>query len=262
MQTLFPTTPTAQPTAPPTADDESTTTTEETKTDDESATSTEETTQEQAIVRLPDGTEMPADTYVKAQLAEETSKISTQWEKIHEATLAQSGQTETETEKPSWLVDIDDDNFQSDAEKALAQGHNALGEEVQRVGTLLEKVSDQLTEVNATTSEAQAQRQIDEIVRTKGVSEQELKDIYNEYGGEVKNLDMIAEVALSRKASAEESEGKTKGAADERRTQTSMISGGGNAGTTDAGGDQTPGRGLDGKDIYNGAAIATKYKAW
>ena len=44
----------------------------------------EETTPTKPIVRLPDGTEMPADTYVKTQIQQEMAKINSKWDQVRQ----------------------------------------------------------------------------------------------------------------------------------------------------------------------------------
>ena len=264
MQSIFATTPPTTTTTPP---PESTTEESTTETD----TDTTETKPEAPIVRMPDGTEMPADAYVKTQVNEEMAKVNSEWEQVRQAAL-RDAETTTETETPApdsppaWKVSVEDeDSFQSDTEKLLVNGHNALGEEVEKIGTRVEeslkKIEERVQVISETTDKQDTQRQIESIERTKGVTEEELAAVYREYNGEVKNLDALADIALSRKTATTESEERTKEATNDRKEATTTISGGGKS-QTSGGDDQPKGRGLEGKAIYDGTAIAAKYSAF
>lgn len=275
MQSIFATAP-ANTTTPPTATEESTTDEDTTKSTTEDESTTDESTTETPkapVVRMPDGTEVPADTYVKSQVQEEMAKVNSEWEQVRQAALrdAEKSTTETETpasnDPPAWKVEVaDDDTFQSDVEKQVVSAHNALGEEVEKIGTRVEeslkRVETQLQTLGETTDRQDAQRQIETIERTKGVTQEEMQAVYDEYNGEVKNLEALATIALSKKTTTEESEKRTEEATNERKEAATTISGGGNSTSTDSGGEQEPGRGLKGKAIYSGEAIAAKYSAF
>lgn len=263
MQSIFGTSPTPTTTPPPN-------TTPETDTDTDTTPETTESKPDAPVVRMPDGTEVAADTYFKSQVQEEMAKVNSEWDQVRQAALRDAGQTsETETptsqDPPSWRVDVsDEDSFQSDVEKSLVNGHNALGEEVSKIAARVEeslgKVEAQVETLGKTTTEQENQRQIEHIERTKGVTEAEMQSIYNEYGGSIQSFDALAEIALSRKSSTEESETRTEEANNERKEAAASISGGGHSQTSGNDGNQEPGRGLTGNDIYNGAAIAAKYR--
>ena len=270
MQSIFATTPPTTTTTPPPES-----TTEESTTEAESTTETDtdttETKPEAPIVRMPDGTEMPADVYVKTQVNEEMAKVNTEWEQVRQAAL-RDADTTTETETPApdsppaWKVSVEDeDTFQSDVEKKVVSAHNALGEEVEKIGTRVEeslkKIEERVQVISETTDKQDTQRQIESIERTKGVTEDELEAVYREYNGEVKNLDALADIALSRKTATTESEKRTETATNDRKEAATTISGGGNSQTSGAD-DQPKGRGLEGKAIYDGTAIAQKYSAF
>ena len=276
MQSIFATTPpTTTPPLTPNTTEESTTeaeSTTETETDTDT-TETTETKPEGPIVRMPDGTEMPADTYVKTQVQEEMAKVNSEWEQVRQAAL-RDAETTTETETPespnqdppAWRVDVEDeDTFQSDVEKKVVSAHNALGEEVEKIGTRVEeslkKIETQVQSLGETSEKQDAQRQIENIERTKGVTEAELQAVYNAYNGTVKNLDALADIAVAKKSATEASEKRTEEATNDRKEAATTISGGGNSQTSGAD-DQPKGRGLEGKAIYDGASIAAKYSAF
>ena len=122
-------------------------------------------------------------------------------------------------------------------------------------------IQKQLGTLTETTTVEQNQRQIEEIERTKGVTEAELKAVYDEFGGGMSDLSALAEVAASRKDAGKESSARTQTATEERRESVSKVSGGGNA-QPNGSASEEKGRGLTGKDLNNGAAIAAKYKAF
>ena len=273
MQSIFATTPpTTTPPTPTTEEATTESTTEESTTEAES-TETTETTPEAPIVRMPDGTEMPVDTYVKTQVQEEMTKVNSEWDRVRQAELRrveETSTTETETptsdEPPAWKVEVkDDDTFQSDVEKQVVDAHNALGDEVQKIGDRvdesLKRIETQLNTLGETTDRQDAQRQIETIERTKGVTQAEMQAVYDEYNGEVKNLDALADIALSRKTATEESEKRTEDANNARKETATTVSGGGKS-QASGGDDPDPGRGLKGNQIYDGAAIAAKYSAF
>ena len=226
-----------------------------------------ETPPEEAVVRMPDGTEVPAKEYVATQVQEETRKLNSEWDRARAAAVREAGgdapesESATPTKNPAWRVEVDDDTFQSDVEKTLANGHNALGDEVSKLNEGIESIQKQLGTLEESTTVEQTQRQIEEIERTQGVTEDELKIVYNEFGGEVKSLPALAEVAAARKNTTQESEARTKTANQERVASVSKVSGGGNAAPNGSASDEK-GRGLTGKQRYNGAAIAKKYSAF
>lgn len=270
MQSIFATAPPNTNTPPP----EDTTKTDTTTEEDTTKTSESESTPSEPVVRMPDGREVPASEYVKAevqtQVNAESQRINSEWDRIRQAELrtSENGGSDTETpsnDPPAWKVNIDDDNFQSDNEKRLADGLNGLGEAVtKQISELTETVkglNDNVQTLGATTTEAENQRQIETIERTKGVTEAELTEVYNEFGGNVKDLNALAEIAASRKSVTEASEERTKSADDERKTAASKVSGGGRSQSSDSDTKEV-GRGLTGKEIYSGKAIAEKYSAW
>lgn len=276
MQSIFATAPPATNTPPP----ENTAKTDTTNTEEDNDTA--KTSESEAasppsepIVRMPDGREVPASEYVKTevqtQVAAESQRINSEWDRIRAAELRSTengGSTDTETpssDPPAWKVSIDNDSFQSDNERVLADGLNGLGEAVtKQISELTETVKGLTGEVQTlgtTTTEAENQRQIENIERTKGVTEAELTEVYNEFGGNVKDLNALAEIVASRKDATQASEERTKTADEERRTATSHVSGGGQSQSSDS--DTTlKGRGLTGKAIYSGEAIAAKYSAF
>lgn len=194
-------------------------------------------TPETSVIRMPDGTKKSIDAYIEGRIQQAQQR--------HVPTET-APETAPETVPHSPLrVSVEEDAFQSDVEKELVEKHNTL------------VASVEATEAQRRVDDTQ--RQIETIERTKGVSESELMAVYNEFGGEVKNLDALAEVALARKSTAEQSEARTREANANRQSFTSRISGGGHAITTSSGNDQPKGRGLSGKAIYDGAAIAAKY---
>ena len=219
------------------------------------------------VVRMPDGTEVPVDQYVRenAPATPAQPDIRTIAEVVKEVTEASKPDPDPKpAEKPSWKVDIDNDTFQSDAEKSIAEGHNALGDEVTSkiasVDEKLDKVSLQIEEVGKTTTEDRNQREIDDVLREKGITESDLKAVYNEYNGEIRSIPALAEMAASRKSTSDASEERTKVADADRRDMASKVSGGGEAAGTETPTDE-PGRGLAKSDIYSGAKIAEKYNA-
>jgi uncharacterized protein (UPF0335 family) len=270
-QTTTTTPTTTETTPPPDTPPETDTTTTEDKPDEST------TAPSVATVTLEDGSQIPADQYVKTQLAEETAKLNSEWDKVRAATLEQAEQsktttpTTTQTEKPSkWKVEVaDEEEFQSDVEKRLVNSHNALGDEVSKEVQELRQTFDSKTdeldkEIQATKREAEdlrTQRQIDTIERTKGITEAELQEVYNEFNGSIQDVNAIAEVVSARKITAEASQERTKEATEDRKEAVSNVSGAANATPTGETTTQEV-RKLAGKEKYSGAAIAAKYRAF
>ena len=210
---------------------------------------------------MPDGREVPAKDYMfKAQMQEETARDNADHSEPP-ATVRLNPKLLNPETPPPWHVEVDEETFQSDVEKVLANGHNALGDEVSKIGEGIASIEKQLGTLTETTTVEQNQRQIEEIERTKGVTEAELKVVYDEFGGGMSDLSALAEVAASRKAADKESSERTQTATEERRESVSKVSGGGNA-QPNGSPPEEKGRGLTGASRYNGAAIAAKYKAF
>ena len=209
---------------------------EETETEE----GTDETKTEEPMIQLPDGTRMSEAAYKKQAINEEMVRVSTDWERAHQSAL----DSETETSKSPWAVEVAEDTFQSDVEKSVVGAHNEL--------------SDEVAQLRETVHQQNNQRKIDEIARTKGVTEEELQAVYDEYGGEVKSLDALADLAASKKSGTT----RIKTATDDRREAAATISGSGNSQTSGGRDGEPKGRGLTGKEVYDGTAIAAKYSAF
>ena len=221
---------------------------------------------ESPVVKLPDGSEVPADTYVSQQLNEEKAKINSEWDRVRQAAVQQLAPQASDPppapSDPTWKVAVEsDDAYQSDVEKTLVNSHNALGSEVTNIHETVSDTQRKIESLEESIAAEKAQRQIQQIQQSKGVSESELEKIYNEFNGEVNNLDVLAEVALSRKSADELSQERIQQANENRKQAASVVSGGGD-GTPVAEPNEPKGRGLNGKDRYSGAAIAAKYKAF
>lgn len=263
---LFRTTSTATPPTPPELDPDKASAETDTDTDTPPETKTD-AAPEVPVVRMPDGTEMPADVYAKSMVNEELAKVNTEWSRVREMSTKTEEPPTTETPtKSAWEVEVSDDDFQSDVEKSLVNSHNQLGTEF---GKVTEEVTGKVSEVEKEVAvlrqeqtEARAQREIEQIEQKHGVTEAELKAIYNEYGGAIESVPALAEIAVSRKAATEKNDDTRTNAQEQRREAAAKISGGGNA--QPKGNEDPPpkGRGLTVKDRYNGAAIAAKYSAF
>ena len=125
----------------------------------------------------------------------------------------------------------------------------------------LEEIRASVKGVSETSAQQENQRMIDKVTTEKGITEGELQAVYQEYGGNVQDINALAEIAASRKSATEGSQERTKQASDERKTAATKVSGGGQSTTTDAGG-KTESRKLTGKAKYSGAEIAKNYKAF
>ena len=261
MKSIFATNNPNQPTPPPTPEpEEDTTKTEENTTEPETPEVKPDPPTE-PMVRMPDGTEIPASTYVGTHLEAQRNILGGESEPA-----PKEKETPSEPATPTWKVDVDDANYQSDVEKSLAQGHNALGEEMtEEMAGVKSAAADALTEVKEMRKEAaedRAQRQIEDIEKTSGVTEAEMQAVYKEFNGQIDSIPALAEIAASRKEATKSSEERTQAATEERKKSVANVSGGGQSQSSSGSDDQPKGRGLTGKDLNSGAAIAAKYSAF
>ena len=239
----------------------------------ETETETETAAPTEPMVTLTDGSQVSAKEYMAQQNGERETEIAAEKARLEERERwlqppdnGNQGNDEPPAEEEVEPVkfempDIDPDSFESDTEKVMYNAMKNMGEQTTTMVNELrsdnKNLRDRLADTDRLTRDTRMDGEFARVEAQYGVTRQEVMDIHRDSPNSF-DIDLLAEVAKSRKGAAEaETETKTE-VQTQRTADLAKVNGASNdRGASREDFTNLPGRGV--KDYKNATEVAQRY---